>query len=444
MTIRQKTTAKSLALLTAILSVAVATTASAGPVPLTNVAPRGVATQSTTGFGGEAARANDGNTVGIYNSGSTTHTATGDAAPSWEVDLQMPYDVVDIVLWNRTDCCSHRLTNFRLSVTGGSQDYSADFFTDGTSFPDPSVEIELPPGTNGQVVRIDRLGPDTDGALWLSLAEVQIFAPVEEPPVVVSQPVGGGTHAGCFFALNAVVEGADSMRWTKDGVDVAGATEASLVFDPLAFGDSGDYQLHAENAFGSVSSDVVTIAVDSRINWAGVGTATQSTTGFGGGPERANDCNTDGVYPNASVTHTDTGDTDPWWEVDLGQDRPIDLIAVWNRTDCCGDRLHDFRVLILSESREVLFSADVAEPPAPSVEVPVGKVVGRIVRVEFVDPASHDPAQLFLSLAEVEVLSDGAPPVPGMTVWGFVLTALGGVVLASFLLRRPQPVGANG
>src|SRR5688572_11161763 len=52
-----------------------------------NVAVGKAAVQSTTGFGGEASRAVDGNTSGLYGNNSVTHTADPDPAPSWEVDL---------------------------------------------------------------------------------------------------------------------------------------------------------------------------------------------------------------------------------------------------------------------------------------------------------------------------------------------------------------------
>ncbi len=50
--------------------------------------------------------------------------------------------------------------------------------------------------------------------------------------------------------------------------------------------------------------------------------------------------------------------TNPWWEVDLGADFPIDSVAVWNRTD--GDyyrRLNRYTVKVLDEGRKIVFEA---------------------------------------------------------------------------------------
>jgi hypothetical protein len=46
----------------------------------------------------------------------------------------------------------------------------------------------------------------------------------------------------------------------------------------------------------------------------------------------------------------DTQDSvQPWWQVDLGQSYPIDRIALFNRSDCCADRLADYYVFVSDE-----------------------------------------------------------------------------------------------
>jgi hypothetical protein len=82
-----------------------------------NVAPGGAAEQSSTDYGGAAARAIDGKTDGRYYIGnSTTHTRSEDN-PWWEVRLAEPEAVERIVVWNRTDNgVEARLTKFRVQV----------------------------------------------------------------------------------------------------------------------------------------------------------------------------------------------------------------------------------------------------------------------------------------------------------------------------------------
>jgi len=73
--------------------------------------------------------------------------------------------------------------------------------------------------------------------------------------------------------------------------------------------------------------------------------ATQYNTGFGGTADRAVDGNTDGNWANNSVTHTFL-DYQNWWQVDLGSVQSINSIQVWNRTDCCSERLNHFYVFV--------------------------------------------------------------------------------------------------
>ena len=142
-------------------------------------------------------------------------------------------------------------------------------------------------------------------------------------------------------------------------------------------------------------------------NYALFGTATQSTTNFGGDASRAIDGNTSGLYGNNSVTHTDGAGA--FWQVDLGTTRTIEQLVLWNRTDCCGDRLTDFRVSVLSAADLELWGQDfytaggnvglneIINPPVATA--------GNKVKVAF-RPSN---AGLYLSLAEVQVLDLVAP-----------------------------------
>src|SRR5262249_21706644 len=71
--------------------------------------------------------------------------------------------------------------------------------------------------------------------------------------------------------------------------------------------------------------------------------ARQSTTAFDGTAERAVDGNTNGDFFEGSVTHTEF-ENNPLWEVDLGSQYIITGFEVWNRTDCCAERLQNFWV----------------------------------------------------------------------------------------------------
>lgn len=242
-----------------------------------NHALTGTASQSTTDFGGDAARAIDGNTNGQWGGNSVTHSADG-APNSWQVDLGSVKPVNQVVIWNRTDCCGSRLSNFQLGVYDASntQVWAQNYYTAGGSVGTNEV-VNIPGGVNGQFVKVQQLGPNNDGNFFLSMAEVQVMQlnPVLFPNVAVGKP------------------------------------------------------------------------------------ASQSSTAYGGDASRAVDGNTSGSYGANTVTHTADGSngwvagTPVWWEVDLQGDFQINEVAIFNRTDCCPDRLGNFRVSILNDGLEV-------------------------------------------------------------------------------------------
>ncbi|KAI8506487.1 hypothetical protein Bbelb_159140 [Branchiostoma belcheri] len=77
----------------------------------------------------------------------------------------------------------------------------------------------------------------------------------------------------------------------------------------------------------------------SKVNIAICKKATSSGVGYGGYPEKANDGNNGGgMYASGSCAHS-AGEANPWWMVDLGTQYPIERIVVYNRLDCCSDRI---------------------------------------------------------------------------------------------------------
>jgi hypothetical protein len=61
------------------------------------------------------------------------------------------------------------------------------------------------------------------------------------------------------------------------------------------------------------------------------------------GPEKAVDGNTDENFWDGSVTHT-YNNPGEWWEVDLEDEHTITGVTIWNRFDCCSERLTNFDI----------------------------------------------------------------------------------------------------
>lgn len=298
----------------------------------TNLALGKTATQSSTlaGYASAAAGAAlDGNTGGIFFSGSVTHT-NQDANAWWQVDLSTSATINSLVIWNRTDCCGKRLNDYWIFVSdipfatsdtpSTLQTRAGTWGSHQTTGPSPFAVIAAGAGVHGRYVRVQL---STTG--YLSLAEVEVIG---------SAPTGSN----------------------------------------LALGK----------------------------------TASQSSTlpGFATtGPGAAVDGNTDGVFFNGSVTHTNL-DVNAWWQVDLGTSASINSITIWNRTDCCSVRLNDYWVFVsdtpfdpadtpsMLASRAATWDSHQTLPPSPSFTISGAQ--GRYVRVQLNGAG-------YLSLAEVQV-----------------------------------------
>lgn len=299
-----------------------------------NLALGKIASQSSTGYGGDAQRAVDGKTDGNYFSNSVTHTNN---APQqwWQVDLGQVQKIDKIKIWNRTDCCKERLSKFYVLISDDpfqstslhealNQPGVWSEFHEGVE----GVSKEIDISRSGRFVRIQLAGAD-----YLSLAEVEVF-------------------------------GSSSSRHSSR-------------------------KKNTNLALGKI--------------------ANQSSIGYNGDPRRAVDGNTDGNFNSNSVTHTNNA-PQQWWQVDLGRSQKIDRIRIWNRTDCCGQRLSNFYVLVSDNPfrsgnlRPSLNQADIWKyynqgTAGVSTEIEVN-TFGRYVRIQL---AGSD----YLSLAEVEVFGAG-------------------------------------
>ena len=120
----------------------------------------------------------DGNTDGNFFHNSVTST-TLDPHPWWQVDLGSSKAIGSIVIWNRTDCCTPRLSDYWVFISDTPfsptdtpatlQNRAGTWKSHQTVAPDPSIAIRTA-GVKGRYVRVQ-----LTGAGYLSLAEVQVF-----------------------------------------------------------------------------------------------------------------------------------------------------------------------------------------------------------------------------------------------------------------------------
>jgi hypothetical protein len=167
----------------------------------------------------------------------------------------------------------------------------------------------------------------------------------------------------------------------------------------------GDVTVATAAGTSAVTSDSYT--EDPALNIAVGRPASQSSTAFGAPPQNAVDGNTDGVYSDGSISHTGD-DVNAWWQVDLGNANQIQQISVYNRTDCCSDRLTDYWVFVsptpfdtsLTPVRQAaqpgVWSNHQTGTAGTPTRIP-GPATGRYVMVQLAGTN-------YLSLAEVQVL----------------------------------------
>ncbi|MAB78660.1 MAG: dehydrogenase [Planctomycetes bacterium] len=136
-------------------------------------------------------------------------------------------------------------------------------------------------------------------------------------------------------------------------------------------------------------------------NISGSGTATQSTVNWGGVASRAIDGITSPHWSDGGQTHTMENRPNPWWELDLGSERRIDEIVLWNRVENDNRdlslRLDDFEVRILDTHRRTTFEFKAGAAPFPSVSVEVVPPDAQLRRAS--------------ALALAHVLGEGAIPL---------------------------------
>jgi putative heme-binding domain-containing protein len=103
-------------------------------------------------------------------------------------------------------------------------------------------------------------------------------------------------------------------------------------------------------------------------NIARHGKARQKNTAHGGDAPKGIDGNKSGRYGDGGQTHTQENTADPFWEVDLKEEVPLESVVIYNRTEgSLGKRLDGFTLLILDAQGQVVFRK--TNQPAPAVKV---------------------------------------------------------------------------
>ncbi|ONI75444.1 hypothetical protein BWI15_06210 [Kribbella sp. ALI-6-A] len=208
---------------------------------------------------------------------------------------------------------------------------------------------------HGRAVEYRRTAADTitfdaaGGRTYLvrAKAQLQLTAPaaVALKPVEVKASLTGSLAAG-DLTLTAPDGWTVSPTTVKTPAIKPGKPfHTSFTVTPTMASGEGDFTLTAQH---TSSDGTLTARAGTglwRVNLARGKPATQSTTAHNAEASRAVDGNTSGSWGDNSVTHTAEPSTEAWWQVDLGRSEALSQLALYNRTDCCSDRLSNYWIL---------------------------------------------------------------------------------------------------
>jgi len=331
-----------------------------------NIAKGMPAKQVSDGWGGIASRAVDGNTAQSYGDGSCTHTKKSDD-PWWGVELKEVNKINTVKVYNRVDCCGSRLDGFIVKV--------------GTQAWTPILAKQC-----GKAV--------TKAA---AVNTVDCFG-MEGQYVYVTK--SSSMKVPTYFVLCEVeVTSLGKVEWSESKAKAA-AIEARRAIT------AEKIQKVAEER-----------KVKTETNIAKGRPTHQSCTGWGGVASKAVDGTTDGTYSKGSCTHTKKGDYSPWWAVQLSAQVKVTTVKVFNRGDCCGSRLNNFLVKV---GKTGIGHADYnaaawcgglnAIEQGASTSVDCEDKIGDAVFI------GTTKKQIYLTICEVQVFSNGAAPAPPVNV----------------------------
>lgn len=281
--------------------------------PSYNKALTGTASMSS----GEAFRGDYLNDGIVDDNNLLAYTGSGSLHEWMQIDLAENNQISEVIIWNRTNCCSNRLNNAYVLVSDTPFPNDTDLTTAlaNATFTyqigDVSQEaiVSINVAQTGRYVRLQKSGNnegnDNNGANSLNILEFQVIG--------------------------------NTLKVDLGGDGVCGDVDVCPDFDDNLIGtvcDDGD----PCTELSIYKSDCNCVP---EFNFASVGTPSLST----GSPTQASYL-TDGIISNSFLSHTSNNSPHEWMEIDLGEVRNIKDVVIYNRTNCCKERLDNVYMLI--------------------------------------------------------------------------------------------------
>uniref|UniRef100_A0A1I8JI29 WSC domain-containing protein n=1 Tax=Macrostomum lignano TaxID=282301 RepID=A0A1I8JI29_9PLAT len=376
--------------------------------------PLSKCSQHSVDFNGKCSRAIDGDTNQNYRKKSCTHTRTATGA-WWQARTSRRARITSVRIYNRQDCCANRLRNFVIKVDGQvcASYHSSSAFSVKT-FRCNAV---------GRTVRIE-----TRNRVPLTLCEVKVYGRYAEVSTArlplskcsqhsvdfngkCSRAIDGDTNQNYRKKSCTHTRTATGAWWQARTSRRARITSVRIYNrqDCCAnrlrnFVIKVDGQVcasyHSSSAFSvktfrcNAVGRTVRIETRNRVpltlcevkvygRYAEVSTArlplskcSQNSVDFNGKCSRAIDGDTNQNYRKKSCTHTRTA-TGAWWQARTSRRARITSVRIYNRQDCCANRLRNFVIKVDGQ-----VCASYHSSSAFSVKTFRCNAVGRTVRIE--------------------------------------------------------------
>lgn len=163
-----------------------------------------------------------------------------------------------------------------------------------------NATLTLPGVTTNDVAAYAAIATNSAGSVTSNSVRLTLAA----APVITTQPVSQTASAASTVTFMVAASGSPTptYQWLKNGVAIAGWTNATLTLSGISTNDVARYSAIATNSVGSATSNVVTLSLSSTSTSTGTTTGTSSTSST----STATTTTTSGSTPSSTTTTTST------------------------------------------------------------------------------------------------------------------------------------------
>jgi hypothetical protein len=196
---------------------------------------------------------------GYHTLAGATQLSTNPSSPA-TATVGQPFSMVFAFVGSPTSAASYEIRGTLppgLSVPGLSGDVLND--SSGTITGTPTVAGSYSLSVRGW----NNTNKRGNGGDRTYTVNINVQAGAVAAPTITTQPAGLSVNAGgsATFSVVATGGGTLSYQWTKDGVNVSGATASTLTLPSVSASSAGDYRVVVTGSGGTVTSQAATLTV---------------------------------------------------------------------------------------------------------------------------------------------------------------------------------------